>query len=42
MSHDIAIIADPLNNRPRKTLWFETPKEALNKYHYINNFAFIN
>jgi len=42
MSHDITFIADRLNNRPRKTLGFETPKEALNKYLCKRNFAFIN
>jgi IS30 family transposase len=42
MDHDIAIIANKLNNRPRKTLGFETPKEALNKYLCKNNFALIN
>jgi transposase, IS30 family len=42
MDHDIANIASRLNNRPRKTLGFETPKEALNKYLCKNNFALIN
>jgi len=42
MDHDIAIIADRLNNRPRKTLGFKTPKEALNKYLCKKNFALIN
>ena len=42
MDHDIAIVANRLNNRPRKTLGFETPKEALNKYLCKNNFALIN
>lgn len=42
MDHDIAIIADRLNNRPRKILGFETPKEALNKYLCKKSFALIN
>jgi len=42
MTHDIDLIAARLNNRPRKTLGFETPKEALNKYLCKRNFAFIN
>ncbi len=42
MTHDIDVIAARLNNRPRKTLGFETPKEALNKYLCKRNFAFIN
>ena len=42
INHDLAIIADRLNNRPRKTLGFETPKEALNKYLCKRNFALIN
>lgn len=42
MDHDIAMIADRLNNRPRKTLGFETPKEALNKYLCKKSFALIN
>jgi IS30 family transposase len=42
MNHDLVKIADRLNNRPRKTLGFETPKEALNKYLCKRNFALIN
>ena len=41
VSHDIAMIAGRFNNRPRKTLGFKTPKEALNKY-LLKNFALIN
>jgi transposase, IS30 family len=40
-SHDIETIATRLNNRPRKTLGYETPREALNKYLWKNNFALI-
>ena len=42
IDHDITKIANRLNNRPRKTLGFETPKEALNKYLCKKNFALIN
>ena len=42
MDHDIAKIANRLNNRPRKKLGFETPKEVLNKYLCKRNFALIN
>ena len=38
IDHDIAKIADRINNRPRKNLGFETPKEALKK----KSFALIN
>jgi IS30 family transposase len=40
--HDLKLITNKLNNRPRKTLGFCTPKEVLNKYLSKNNFALIN
>jgi IS30 family transposase len=39
--HDIAYVEDRLNNRPRKSLGFLTPKEALTKYLCKRNFALI-
>ena len=39
--HDIARIEDRLNNRPRKSLGFSSPKEALTKYLCKRNFALI-
>ena len=39
--HDIAYVEDRLNNRPRKSLGFLSPKEALTKYLCKRNFALI-
>lgn len=40
--HDLELITDKLNNRTRKALGFNTPKEILNKYLSKNNSALIN